>query len=68
MGSLPLPPELGSAAGTTSKTRLPAPASPSLHANPLPSSFLSAFPFFLSPHLTDCSSKMAQIYGSTHQK
>lgn len=32
------------------------------------SSFLPAFPFFLSPHLTDCGSKMAQIYGSTHQK
>lgn len=32
------------------------------------SSFLPAFSFFLSPHLTDCGSKMAQIYGSTHQK
>lgn len=32
------------------------------------SSFLPPFPFFLSPHLTDCGSKMAQIYGSTHQK
>lgn len=62
------PQELGSAAGTPSETHLPAPASTSLHSNPLPSSFLPAFPFFLSPHLTDCSGKMAQIYGSTHQK
>lgn len=43
-------------------------ASASLRARPPPSSFLPAFPFFLSPHLTDCGSKMAQIYGSTHQK
>lgn len=45
-----------------------APASTSLRASPPLSSFLPAFPFFLSPYLTDCGSKMAQIYGSTHQK
>lgn len=60
--------ELDSAAGTTSTTHLPTPASTSLRASPPLSSFLPALPFFLSPYLTDCSSKMAQIYGSTHQK
>lgn len=41
--------KLGSAAGTTSIPRLPALASASLRARPPWSSFLPAFPFFLSP-------------------
>lgn len=61
---------LGSAADTASMSHPlpPCPASASLRASTPSSSFLPAFSFFLSPHITDCGSKMAQIYGSTHQK
>lgn len=47
---MPSSQKLGSAAGTTSTPRLPALASASLRARPPRSSFLPAFPFFLSPH------------------
>lgn len=59
----------GQWAGTAGWQPLPLPpvSCPGLGQHPL-SSFLPAFSFFLSPHLTDCGSKMAQIYGSTHQK
>ena len=63
-------------AGLCSRYHLyPPPSSPGLSQPPCPSSVellpacLPVLPLPAPPlHLTDCGSKMAQIYGSTHQK